>query len=419
MGNQACCAGEEDRAVTSTAADLQILEAQPVVTEEVAAPPAAGVPDRAEVPDAPDLGLPPVVDRAYSVRFDKKSDIACGGKLGMDVDYMEGRAVLPIMTINGGLAAAWNDAHPHTPLQKGDSIIQVNSIQNDSTAMLEQCKKEDVLEMIVRTQLTYHHLVSDLEKLITEKNCGPILMRLSWHDAGVYSTGKLDGGCPNAAMRFAEAGEGKFAANAGLTEVAIPLLSNISKKYCPALISNADLWALAANVAIRLMGGPDIPTRFGRVDAKSASDSVVSQEGRLPDGDKGAVHLREIFHAKGFEDKDIVALSGAHTVGKCHTERSGFDGAWTEQPLKFDNSYFKDLLQKSFDTEKLSSGKVQNRCPLTGCIMLDADLALVQDASFKQYVERYAGNQEAFFNDFSSSWERVQECGWTNLRDIL
>lgn len=26
--------------------------------------------------------------------------------------------------------------------------------------------------------------------------------------------------------------------------------------------------------------------------------------------------------------------------GRAHPERSGFDGPWTKNPLKFDNSYF-------------------------------------------------------------------------------
>lgn len=46
----------------------------------------------------------------------------------------------------------------------------------------------------------------------------------------------------------------------------------------------------------------------------------------------------------GFNDKEIVALSGAHTLGRAHKERSGFEGAWTEDPYLFDNSYFKELV---------------------------------------------------------------------------
>ena len=35
----------------------------------------------------------------------------------------------------------------------------------------------------------------------------------------------------------------------------------------------------------------------------------------------------------GFNDQEIVALSGAHTLGRCHTDRSGFDGPWTNGAL--------------------------------------------------------------------------------------
>jgi L-ascorbate peroxidase len=83
-------------------------------------------------------------------------------------------------------------------------------------------------------------------------------------------------------MRFTEGGEGTFGANAGLPDVAVGLLKPIADKYVPHFLSHADLWALAANVSIRTMGGPIIPTRFGRVDAKSYKESVEGQEGRLP-----------------------------------------------------------------------------------------------------------------------------------------
>ncbi|ONM34122.1 L-ascorbate peroxidase 2 cytosolic [Zea mays] len=40
----------------------------------------------------------------------------------------------------------------------------------------------------------------------------------------------------------------------------------------------------------------------------------------------------------GLSDQDIVALFGGHTLGRCHKDRSGFEGAWTSNPLIFDNS---------------------------------------------------------------------------------
>jgi len=261
---------------------------------------------------------------------------------------------------------------------------------------------------------------ADLSALVTSKGCGPILIRLSWHDAGVYSTGKLTGGCPNAAMRFTDAGEGTFGANAGLPDVAVGLLAPLAKKYVAGgVISHADLWALAANVAIKAMGGPDIPTRFGRVDAPSSAASVESQVGRLPDGDKGIDHLREIFAPKGFDDKDIVALSGAHTVGKCSPGRSGFDGPWTEEPLKFDNSYFKEMLSKSYAAEETAKGCPQHRHAASGTIMLISDLALLTDSAFKTHVERYAADQQAFFADFTTAWVKLQENGVASLREGL
>lgn len=220
-------------------------------------------------------------------------------------------------------------------------------------------------------------------------------------------------------MRFTDAGEGTFGANAGLPDVAVGLLKPVADKYVASgAISNADLWTLAANVAIEAMGGPSIPTRFGRTDAKDSSESVESQAGRLPDGDKGIPHLREIFHPKGFTDRDIVALSGAHTVGKCHADRSGFDGAWTEDSLKFDNSYFTEMLAKKYEDETTAQGCPQKKCPASGTIMLISDLALLEEP-FKAVVDEYAADQQKFFDDFVSAWVKLQENGCTGLRDTL
>ena len=64
-------------------------------------------------------------------------------------------------------------------------------------------------------------------------------------------------------MRLAGSGEHAMAANAGLPQVALALLGPITEKYVPRLISHADLWALAANVSIKAMGGPDVRSALG------------------------------------------------------------------------------------------------------------------------------------------------------------
>jgi L-ascorbate peroxidase len=359
---------------------------------------------------ASQLGLPPVEDDHYRVRLVKQG----GERLGLDVDYMEGRTVLPIVGLCGGMAKSWNKANPHAPLRYGDAVVQVNSAR-DATDMLERCRDAEVLDLTLRTQLNYTSLVADLEKLIVQKRCGPIMVRLSFHDAAVYRDSPAavaPDGRANAAMRFLDAGEAKFSANKGLPEVAIPLLSNISDKYCPDFITHADLWALAANVSIRLLGGPDVSTRFGRADAKSSAESVKSQAGRLPDAGLGAGPLRELFSAKGLGDREIVALSAAHALS-----RSAWGVKSSEKEQCFDNSYYKSLLQR-FVTERLTNSP-EGRCPISHVVMRECDLALVRDAGFREHVEVYAGDQDVFFQDFSRSWAKLQELGWPNLRDSL
>jgi catalase (peroxidase I) len=138
----------------------------------------------------------------------------------------------------------------------------------------------------------------------------------------------------------------------------VSLLNPLAHVFVPKLLSTADLWVLAANVSIELMGGPKVPTKIGRIDSLSCTESVKDQCGRFPDGDKGADHLREIFEPKGFNDEDIVALSGAHTLGECHLENSGFKGPWTQDPNAFDNSFFQNLLDLEYIEDENENGNV-------------------------------------------------------------
>ncbi|MBA0625899.1 hypothetical protein Godav_003646 [Gossypium davidsonii] len=151
--------------------------------------------------------------------------------------------------------------------------------------------------------------------------------------------------------------------------------------------------------------------KYGRVDVSGPNE--CPEEGRLPDAGppSPADHLREVFYRMGLNDKEIVALSGAHTLGRSRPERSGWgkpetkytkDGpgtpggqSWTVQWLKFDNSYFKDIKAKRDED----------------LLVLPTDAVLFEDSSFKVYAEKYAEDQETFFKDYAEAHAKLSNLG--------
>ncbi|KAG5245524.1 hypothetical protein OIU76_002352 [Salix suchowensis] len=226
----------------------------------------------------------------------------------------------------------------------------------------------------------------DLRALIASKSCAPIMLRLAWHDAGTYDAKTKTGG-PDGSIRNEK--ELAHAANSGL-KIAVDFCEGIKAKH--PRITYADLYQLAGVVAVEVTGGPTIDFVPGRKDSLESPE-----EGRLPDAKQGASHLRDVFYRMGLSDKDIVALSGGHTLGRAHRDRSGFDGPWTKEPLKFDNSYFQELLKG--DSE--------------GLLKLSTDKVLVEDPKFCKYVFLYAEDEDAFFSDYSSSHKKLSELGFT------
>ncbi|CAL9228043.1 unnamed protein product [Arabidopsis halleri] len=225
----------------------------------------------------------------------------------------------------------------------------------------------------------------DLRSLIANKNCAPIMLRLAWHDAGTYDAQSKTGG-PNGSIRNEE--EFTHGANSGL-KIALDLCEGVKAKNPK--ITYADLYQLAGVVAVEVTGGPDIVFVPGRKDS-----NVSPKEGRLPDAKQGFQHLRDVFYRMGLSDKDIVALSGGHTLGRAHPERSGFDGPWTQEPLKFDNSYFVELLKGESE----------------GLLKLPTDKTLLEDPEFRRLVELYAKDEDAFFRDYAESHKKLSELGF-------
>ena len=239
-------------------------------------------------------------------------------------------------------------------------------------------------------------------------SAGPVLVRLAWHSAGTYDVATDSGGSNGAGMRY-EA-EGGDPANAGLQH-ARAFLEPIKERF--PWITYSDLWTLAGVVAIQEMGGPQIPWRPGRTDF--VDDSKLPPRGRLPDATQAADHLRHIFYRMGFNDQEIVALSGAHNLGRCHSDRSGFEGKWVNNPTRFSNQYFRLLLSEQWKKTKLPNGIEQfisiDEETEVELMMLPTDMALIEDAAFVSWVRKYAKDKELFFEDFTRVFDKLMELG--------
>ncbi|KAF9010765.1 heme peroxidase [Cyathus striatus] len=232
---------------------------------------------------------------------------------------------------------------------------------------------------------------------------GPVLLRLAWHSSGTYDKESNTGGSNYATMRFEP--EALHGANAGL-RVAREFLEKVKQEF--PWISYGDLWTLAGVAAVQEMGGPHIAWRPGRIDGQQKD---ATPDGRLPDASQGADHLRNIFYRMGFNDQEIVALSGAHALGRCHRDRSGFDGPWTFSPTTLTNDFYRLLFDEKWVWRKWDGPKQLEDKRTKSLMMLPTDYVLVQDKSFKRYAKEYADDQDKFFRDFSKVVATLFELG--------
>ncbi|KFY87458.1 hypothetical protein V500_06946 [Pseudogymnoascus sp. VKM F-4518 (FW-2643)] len=254
-------------------------------------------------------------------------------------------------------------------------------------------------------QKVYNEIAARLEEKddYDDGSYGPVLLRLAWHASGTYDVETKTGGSNGATMRFQP--EGDHGANSGL-KAARDFLEPVKEKF--PWITYSDLWILAGVTAIQEMQGPTIPYRPGRADRDVAA---CTPDGRLPDATQGGKHLRDIFGRMGFNDQEIVALSGAHALGRCHTDRSGFEGPWTFSPTVLTNDFYSLLLEQTWQWKKWNGPKQYEDKATKTLMMLPTDYVLIKDKGFRPWVEKYAKDNDLFFKDFAAVVTKLFELG--------
>ena len=136
--------------------------------------------------------------------------------------------------------------------------------------------------------------------------------------------------------------------------------------------------------------------------------------------------MREKFARLGFGDRDIVALIGAHTVGKAHPEHMGFPFRnWDNTPVTFDNQFFDFVLSKTGLGPPSWREVVEPDLTLPGqtirwfepssrggWLMLPTDMMLRNDAALRVHAEAFFEDERAFHAAFASAFKRVTELGF-------
>ena len=182
-----------------------------------------------------------------------------------------------------------------------------------------------------------------------------------------------------------------------------------------------------------------------------------------PDGDPdplaSAKDVRETFGRMAMNDEETVALvAGGHTFGKGHgagpdsnvgkepegaaieemglgwmssfasgkgsdTITSGFEGAWTANPIKWDNGYFDLLFGYEWKKVETPAGAIvwhaidvkdedlapdaEDSSVKVPTMMTTADISLREDPIYKKISKRFHENPEEFADAFARAWFKL------------
>ncbi|MED6114537.1 Peroxidase 63 [Stylosanthes scabra] len=195
---------------------------------------------------------------------------------------------------------------------------------------------------------------------------------------------------------------------------------------CPNTVSCADILAVATRDLVTMAGGPYYNVYLGRRDSRVSKSSYI--DGNLPKPAMPMSQIIEIFEKRGFSIEEMVALTGAHTIGFSHCNQISKELYNYSKSLEYDPQYnprFAQGLQKacsdyqnnptlSVFNDVMTPNKFDNvyfqNLP-KGLGVLKSDRGLFGDPRTRPFVEKFAADERMFFQAFASAMQKLSLVG--------
>ncbi|KAK3016911.1 hypothetical protein RJ639_006516 [Escallonia herrerae] len=196
------------------------------------------------------------------------------------------------------------------------------------------------------------------------------------------------------------------------------------KMACPNIVSCADIIAIAARDAVTMSGGPYWNVLKGRKDGRV---SKANETINLPAPSFNVTQLSQSFARRGLGLKDLVALSGGHTLGFSHCSSfearvRNFSALHEGDPninIEFAEKLRKKCLEPKRDhkagefldsTSSTFDNDYYQRL-MAGKGVFGSDQALYGDFRTRWIVETFAKDEKLFFREFAASMVKLGNVG--------
>ncbi|KAK9735598.1 hypothetical protein RND81_04G215000 [Saponaria officinalis] len=263
-----------------------------------------------------------------------------------------------------------------------------------------------MVEMIVRNEVS--------RALQDDPTMAAPLLRLHFHDCWIE-------GC-DASILIDSTDDNKAEKDSpgNLSLRGYEVIDNIKdelEEQCPGVVSCADIIAMAARDAVFLSGGPiyDIPK--GRKDGRR---SKIEDTVNLPFPSFNSSQLINVFAKRGFSVQDLIALSGAHTLGvaRCSSFKQRLTKYDTTHDIdpSIDANFARTLIktcsngdnaQQPFDETRNDFDNIYFNDLQNKAGVLTSDQTLFDSPRTRGLVNRYAFNEAMFFLDFQRAMVKM------------